>query len=125
MGYYHLNIYERTVINQLHTSGMSVRAIAKAIGRAPSTISRELNRNSYRTGRNYQISRYNPSTAQKSYEQRKALCGRKRICDSDVLSYVKKKIEEHWSPEQIHGRSDSMHIPSVSTIYRMIHGRRL
>ena len=126
MGYYHLNIYERTVINQLHTSGMSVRAIAKAIGRAPSTISRELNRNSYRTGRNYQISRYNPSTAQKSYEQRKALCGRKRICDSDVLSYVKKKIEEHWSPEQIRGRgSDTLCIPSVSTIYRMIHGRRL
>ncbi len=126
MGYYHLNIHERTVISQLHTSGMSVRAIAKAIGRDPSTVSRELKRNSYRSGKNHQISRYIPSTAQKSYEQRKALCGRKRICDSDVLSYVKEKIEKHWSPEQVRGRgSDTLHIPSTSTIYRMIHERRL
>ncbi len=57
MGYYHLNIHERTVISQLHTSGMSVRAIAKAIGRDPSTVSRELKRNSYRSGKNHQISR--------------------------------------------------------------------
>jgi len=60
MGYYHLNIHERTVISQLHTSGVSIRGIAEAIRRSPSTVSRELKRNSYRTGRNHQISRYIP-----------------------------------------------------------------
>ena len=126
MGYYHLNIDERTVIWQLHTSGVSIRGIAKAIGRNPSTVSRELARNSCRSGRNYQITRYIPSTAQRSYEQRKSHCGRKRECESEVLSYVKRKIEEHWSPEQIKGRgSDTLEIPSVTTIYRMIHEGRL
>lgn len=126
MSYYHLNIHERTVISQLHSSGVSVRAIAGAIGRSPSTVSRELSRNSYRSGMNYQISRYIPSTAQRSYEQRKARCGRKRISDGEVLSHIKKRIEEHWSPEQIRGRGcDTLDIPSVSTIYRMIHERRL
>jgi IS30 family transposase len=126
MGYYHLNIHERTVICQLHSSGVSIRGIAKAIGRNPSTVSRELARNSYRTGRDYQIKRYIPSTAQRSYEQRKARCGRKTICDSEVLSHIKKRIEEHWSPEQIKGRgNNTLDIPSVSTIYRMIHEGRL
>lgn len=126
MGYYHLNIHERTVICQLRSSGLSVRAIAAAIGRSPSTVSRELRRNSYRSGMNYQIARYIPSTAQRSYERRRTRCGRKRISDSAALSYVKKRIEEHWSPEQIRGRgSETLDIPSVSTIYRMIHERRL
>lgn len=126
MNYYHLNIHERTVISQLHTSGVSIRGIAEAIGRSPSTVSRELKRNSYRTGKNHQISRYIPSTAQRTYEQRTVLCGRKRINNDEVLSYVKRRIEEHWSPEQIAGRGhDTLDIPSVSTIYRMIHERRL
>ncbi len=126
MDYYHLNIHERTVICQLHASGLSVRAIAGVIGRSPSTVSRELRRNSYRTGINYQISRYIPSTAQRYYEQRRTLCGRKRISDDKILSYLKKRIEEHWSPEQIRGRGNKeLDIPSVSTIYRMIHERRL
>ena len=126
MSYYHLNIHERTVISQLRSSGVSVRAIAKAIGRSPSTVSRELKRNSFRSGMNHQISRYIPSTAQRYYEQRKTRCGRKRIDDREVLSHIKKRIEEHWSPEQIRGRgNETLDIPSVSTIYRMIHEKRL
>lgn len=126
MSYFHLNIHERTVMSQLHTSGVSIRAIAEAIGRSPSTVSRELKRNSYRTGRDYQITRYIPSTAQRYYEQRKTRCGRKRIDDREVLSHIKKRIEEHWSPEQIRGRGNGdMKLPSVSTIYRMIRKGRL
>lgn len=120
MSCFHLNIYERTVISQLHASGMSARAIAEAIGRSPSTVSRELKRNSYRTGKNYQLTRYIPSTAQRSYEQRKARCGRKRINDDEVLSHIKRRIKEHWSPEQIRGRGSS-----TLDIYRMVHGGRL
>lgn len=126
MDYYHLNIHERTVICQLRASGLSVRAIAETIERSPSTVSRELRRNSYQTGRNYRALRYIPSTAQKIYEQRRTLCGRKKIRDDKVLSHIKKRIEEHWSPEQIRGRGcETLDIPSVSTIYRMIHEGRL
>ncbi len=67
MGYYHLNIDERTVISQLHNSGVSIRGIAGAIRRSPSTVSRELKRNGYGTGKDHQISRYIPSTTQRTY----------------------------------------------------------
>ena len=126
MDYYHLNIHERTAIMQLHSSGVSIRGIAGSLGRSPSTISRELKRNSSHSGQDYQISRYNSCAAQQYYEQRKGRCGRKRINDGALLSYIKGKIEEHWSPDEIRGRGNAdMKIPSVSTIYRMIHEKRL
>lgn len=45
MNYIHLTIEERTCIYQLWLSGVSVRNIARAKERSPSTISRELKRN--------------------------------------------------------------------------------
>ena len=45
MNYNHLNINERTVISLLASSDVSIREIAKQLGRSPSTISRELKRN--------------------------------------------------------------------------------
>ncbi len=46
MNYKHLTINERVVISQLKSSGYSIRKIAKFLDRSPSTISRELKRNS-------------------------------------------------------------------------------
>ena len=126
MNYYHLNIEERTVISQMKKSGISIREIANQIGRSPSTISRELKRNSYRTGNNYAISLYNPATAHRKYLSNKEKCGRKVIFDSTIIEYIKSKIELHWSPEQVANRTISeVNVPSVSTIYRMIHQHRL
>ncbi|WP_438265502.1 helix-turn-helix domain-containing protein, partial [Curtobacterium flaccumfaciens] len=48
----YLSQEERLQIADLRLAGEGVRAIAKALGRAPSTISRELTRNSA-TGRTY------------------------------------------------------------------------
>ena len=126
MDYEHLTISERTVISQLKVSGYSARQIARQIDRSPSTISRELKRNSYLTGKNYGIRRYNPVFAQKRYDGNKRRCGRKKIDDRETLEYIREKIEQHWSPEQICGRKEKdVSLPSVSTIYRMIHERRL
>ena len=126
MNYTHLNMEERTVISQLYVSGFSIREIARQIDRNPSTISRELKRNSYKTGNHYSISRYNPVTAQRKYLSNKRNCGRRTINNSCVTEYVKSKIELHWSPEQISNRLNSeINIPSTSTIYRMIHQKRL
>ncbi|WP_156032244.1 helix-turn-helix domain-containing protein, partial [Sharpea azabuensis] len=52
MNYNHININERSCIYQFLTLGMSIRGIAKALHRSPSTISREIKRNSYRTWSN-------------------------------------------------------------------------
>ena len=46
MNYNHLTINERACIYQFKQMGLSIRKIAKAIDRSPSTISRELKRNS-------------------------------------------------------------------------------
>jgi IS30 family transposase len=45
MSYIHLTIEERTSIAHLHNQGVSLRQIAKTIGRNVSTIKRELDRN--------------------------------------------------------------------------------
>ena len=66
MNYQHLTINERIVISQLKTSGISIREISRILQRSPSTISRELKRNSYRTGIKYSAKLYNPVTAQKN-----------------------------------------------------------
>ena len=51
MNYKHLTINERVVISQLKSSGYSIRKIAKFLDRSPSTISRELKRNSIQKGK--------------------------------------------------------------------------
>ena len=49
-GYTHLNSEERDQICALRSVGSSIRSIARALGRSPSTISRELNRNRQESG---------------------------------------------------------------------------
>ncbi len=48
--YTHLSRWERDQLAELKAAGRSVRAIARALGRAASTISRELRRNSLEGG---------------------------------------------------------------------------
>ena len=126
MNYNHLNINERTVIAQLKKSGVSIREISRQLQRSPSTISRELKRNSYLSGNQYHATLYNPVNAQRKYECRKNHCGRKPINDIHVLQYIREKIVCHWSPEQIYNRiTEESWTPSTSTIYRMIHRKQL
>lgn len=71
MNYNHLNINERSCIYQFLSLGMSIRGIAKALHRSPSTISREIKRNSYRTWSNFkEHDRYFPVKAQEKYEKK-------------------------------------------------------
>lgn len=65
MNYNHLNISERIVISQLKKSGISIREISNYLHRSPSTISRELKRNSYKTSIHYSVTAYTPASAQK------------------------------------------------------------
>ena len=76
MKYNHLNINERIVIAQLKKSGISINEIARHLGRSASTISREIKRNSFKTGNN---------SAQNKYEKRRENCVRKPILEEQVL----------------------------------------
>lgn len=49
-GYSHLDRWERDQTAELKAAGRSVRAIAQALGRAASTISREIRRNALDEG---------------------------------------------------------------------------
>lgn len=123
MNYIHLTINERCCIYQFKLSGMSIRQIARALQRSPSTISRELKRNSYKTGIHYSITKYSPNIAQSLANIRHSNSHRKLECDTSSLEYIQDRLLENWSPEQIANREtkDIHNIPSTSSIYRYIH----
>ena len=96
-GYSHLTAEERDRIADLKAAGLSLRAIARALGRAASTISRELRRNALDSGA------YRPHVAEGSYllrRQRRAALE----TDAKLATYVTDRLAEGWTPEQIAGR---------------------
>lgn len=95
MGYAHLAREERYYICQAVKSGTSLRAIAKAIGRSVSTVSRELARNTGARGYRYR-------QAHKRSQKRQTSKGKKRI-GLEVWTYVEQCLHQDFSPEQISG----------------------
>jgi len=90
--------------------------IARALGRARSTISREIARNTSRK------TAYSAATSQENYKHRRKRCRRNlRLDDPAVLEKVKSLLNLYWSPEQISVRLFVENHPiqvSASTIYR-------
>lgn len=70
--------------------------IAETIGISPSTISRELKRNSGKRG-------YRPKQAHEKALARKQKKSKPRI-SAEIWILVKKELREDWSPEQVSGR---------------------
>jgi IS30 family transposase len=96
-GYSHLSAEERDRIAGLKADGLSLGAISRALGRAPSTISREIGRNGLESGA------YRPHVADGAYmlrRQRKATIE----TDAKLAAYVTDRLTEGWTPEQIAGR---------------------
>jgi IS30 family transposase len=86
---------ERIAIADLRRSGLSLRAIAERLGRAPSTISRELRRNAP-AGRGYQ-----PFDAHRRATARRARHHRRRVDTNEQLSSaVTELLGQRWSPQQ-------------------------
>lgn len=95
MPYQHLTLEERSMIAPMRILGWSIRSIASHLGRAPSTIRRELHRNSDGTGA------YAGYWAHRD-AQRRRRAGRSSCLTSGVLAtYVQEKLQCRWSPEQI------------------------
>ena len=104
--YTNLTIEEREQIHFMLWDKLTLREIAQRMGRSPSTISREISRNTPPARK-----RYTPHLAQKQYEHRKQIVReRPRLKDPAIVEYVHEKlVNENWSPEQIAGRWSREH----------------
>ena len=95
--YSHLQPVERDRIAEFKASGLGVRAIARAIRRSPSTVSRELKRNATDSAA------YRPVIAEGTYLLRRQRAG-KLDKDERLQAFVVARLAEGWTPEQIAGR---------------------
>jgi IS30 family transposase len=87
---------ERIEIADLRHAGLSIRQIALKLGRAPSTISRELRRNA--SGRRG----YLPFEAHRSATARRGRCHRRRVeTDVRLREVIAELLMQRWSPQQI------------------------
>ncbi|WP_072532795.1 IS30 family transposase [Mycobacterium tuberculosis] len=92
----YLSEEERINIADLRRSGLSIRKIADQLGRAPSTVSRELRRNSRRDGQ------YRPFEAHRWAVQRRVRRHRRRIDKNpDLCELIAELLAQRWSPQQI------------------------
>lgn len=117
--YRQLSIEERCEIARLHEAGQSIRQIASALDRQPSSISRELTRNSgSKIG-------YRPDYAQAQASARR-WSGSRLERNETLREGILDRLADGWSPEQIAGRlaRDAGHrIISHETIYRFVHAQ--
>jgi len=123
--YGQLSLEERVEIYRLHAGGISQNQIASVLGRARSTISRELKRNSRPT--KIWTGGYEPVRAQQLAERRRRWdCRFKLARQPDLRNRVSKSLAMGHSPEQIAGRLTLEHgrvIISHESIYRFIYHR--
>ena len=95
--YTQLGIEERCELARLHAAGSSLRQIAAALDRAPSTIAREIKRNSSRQGG------YRAVYADQQSRARR-WSGSKLDRDPVLRELVLSRLARGWSPEQVAGR---------------------
>ena len=115
----HLTLEERERLAEAKAEGLSLRAIAAQLGRAASTISRELRRNALPRGG------YLPVHAEGCYlerRQRPAIVER----DAKLGRFVRERLLEGWTPEQItgwlkRGEERGLRAVSTETVYAFIH----
>jgi len=86
-GYSHLTAEERDRLAGLMADGLSLRSIAKALGRAASTISREIGRNALESGA------YRPHMADGAYMLRRQRRARLET-DAKLAAYVTDRLAE-------------------------------
>jgi len=117
--YEQLSLEERCTIARLREAGQSIRQIAAALDRSPSSVSRELKRNS---GRHVG---YRPGYAQQRTRARR-WSGSRLERDDELRDLVLDRLAAGWSPEQVAGRlarQAGRAVISHETIYRFIYAQ--
>ena len=113
MSYHELSVTERAIIQIGRAQSLSMREIASLIARSPSTISRELRRNSVA------CDSYSAHSAQQNMQVRRKPCRPKRklLPGSERFELVTYMLRKRLSPEQIAGKLRNMTIPSLQDAY--------
>ena len=118
MSYSHFTIEERISIKHLLAKGVSIRQIAKELGRSPSSVSREIIRNSdvpNEYGEKYTVQR-----AEKKHKNRVSKAHNIVQFPLEVVQIIEQRIKETWSPEQIAAYYKDDGFPCYKTIYKWI-----
>ncbi|MBW8347934.1 IS30 family transposase [Bacillus sp. IITD106] len=120
----HLTEIERGQIAAYLEEGLSMNEIGRRMGRAGSTISREIKR-----GTVQQIdtlwkpySKYFPDVGARVYKENREHCGTHStvMASWDFISFAEKKIlDDKWSPDAV-VRYAKKYIPSTKTVYNWI-----
>ena len=108
-----LTLAEREEISRSVVAGDSIRAIANRLGRAPSTISRELKRNGGMQG--YRANNADQLAWERAH--RPQIC--KLVRNRELAQVVASKLRLQWSPEQIAGWLK--HVYAVNRDYQVSH----
>src|ERR1700754_4778771 len=117
--YKQLSLDDRCEIARLQADGRSVRQIATALDRPPSTISRELRRN-----RGREVG-YKASYAHEQTRARR-WAGSRLERDPALRRAVLRRLARGWSPEQVAGRMArefGRKVISYESIYRFIYAQ--
>ena len=116
-GYLHLTCEQRCQIYALLQSGHSQAHIARQIGVDPSTISRELVRNTGARGYRFK------QAHEKASQRRQEASDKPRKMTPDLVELIEEKLtQEQWSPDQISGRlaKDGVALISHERIYQHV-----
>jgi IS30 family transposase len=92
-----LSLAEREEVSRGLVAGRSLRSIAAQLGRAPSTISREVARNGGRDG--YRATRSDQAAWSRALRPKPC----KLACHPRLRATVSAKLRRNWSPEQVAG----------------------
>jgi IS30 family transposase len=114
--YEQFSLEERCTLSRLSQARKTIRQIAATMDRAPSTVMRELKRN---TGA--QVG-YQPAYANQQAKSRRWK-GSRLLRDADLQSLVLNRLSQGWSPAQVAGRlkkENRRQIISYESIYRFI-----
>lgn len=115
-----LSLAEREEISRAVVAGYSLRSIAALLGRAPSSISREVQRNGGR--QSYRASQADQAAWDRAHRPKRC----KLVENPALASIVADKLQLEWSPRQIAGwlkrtyPDDESYQVSHETIYRTL-----
>ncbi len=115
-----LTLAEREEISRAMVDGQSIRSVAARLGRAPSTVSREIKRNGGQS--DYRATEADSAAWDRALRPKDC----KLVENKALARIVSDKLRMLWSPEQIagwlkhtHPRDQSQHV-SHETIYRSL-----
>lgn len=99
--YIHFTLSERKYLQELQESGYGVCAAARVLGRSPSSVSRELKRNSSKSGKLGKNSYHHLRANALAVSRRRMKPQPALPENSEVRQYVVEKLCLFWSPEEI------------------------